>query len=242
MSRFFAEVKNGIATANGEEAAHMAKTLRMKKGDAFTAIDGSGLEYTCEVTDVLPQSVKARVLSERLCEAEPQVKLTLYQAYPKAAKMETILQKCVEIGASAFVPFLSERCVKKPEKDDAGKIQRLSRVAAEAVKQCGRAVMPEVSAILSFAEVLKKIPRHGLVLLAWEGEKCVSIKQVLHRYPDVKDIALLIGPEGGFSGEEAAALIKAGATAVSLGKRILRTETAGMAAAAVILYELEEGL
>lgn len=242
MSRFFAEIIDNKASVGGEEAAHMIKTLRMKVGGVFTAIDGGGYEYSCEITEISAGRVTAKVLSERLCGAEPEVKLTLYQAYPKAAKMETILQKCVELGVSGFSPFISERCVKKPEKDDAHKIQRLRRVAAEAVKQCGRAVVPEVTPVLSFKEVLQRLSAHGLCLLAWEGEKCVCLKRLLQRNADVKDVALIVGSEGGFSFEEAKAMEKAGAVAVSLGKRILRTETAGMAAAAMILYELEEGI
>jgi 16S rRNA (uracil1498-N3)-methyltransferase len=240
MSRFFASVSDGTALVSGEEAAHMAKTLRMKKGDAFTVIDNSGYEYRCEIEAITPQSITGRVLASGLCGAEPGVKLTLYQAYPKAAKMEVILQKCVEIGVTGFVPFISERCVKKPEKDDANKLNRLKRVAQEAVKQCGRAVVPEVSDIKPFADVLRMLSGHGLKLLAWEEEKAQTLKKALKSNPEAKDIALVIGSEGGFSAKEAEAMKKAGVIPVSLGKRILRTETAGMAAAAMILYELEE--
>ena len=123
----------------------MLRTLRMQKGDTFTALDGSAYEYSCEIIDTAAGEVKARVLEKLLCAAEPKVSLTVYQAYPKAAKIETILQKCVEIGIGAFVPFVSERCVKKPEKDDVSKIIRLKKVAQEAVKQCGRARVPQVS-------------------------------------------------------------------------------------------------
>jgi len=240
MSRFFGKVEGDKATIQGEEAAHMTRTLRMQKGDGFIAIDGSDYEYPCEIAEIASGEVKAKVLEKRLCAAEPRIKITLYQAYPKAAKMETILQKCVEIGIGAFVPFISERCVKKPEMDDTNKIARLQKVAREAVKQCGRSRGIEVSPILSMKEVLRRVPQHGLCLLAWEETKDASLKQVLRAYAGVNDIALIIGPEGGFSAQEAKGMADAGAKAVSLGKRILRTETAGMAACAMIMYELEE--
>lgn len=240
MSRFFCEVKDDdTAIVRGDEAAHMVRTLRMREGDAFTGIDGSPLEYACEITGLTANEVQAKVLQKSLCPAEPKIALTVYQAYPKAAKMETILQKCVELGLAAFVPFISERCVKKPEKDDCAKTERLKRVAMEAVKQCGRSRVPYVSTILSMNEVLKKIPQHDLCLLAWEEETCTSLKLVLQKNWGIKDIAVIIGPEGGFSETEAQAMKSAGAKSVSLGGRIMRTETAGMAACAVIMYELE---
>jgi 16S rRNA (uracil1498-N3)-methyltransferase len=240
MSRFFGSIENDTAIICGEEAAHMVRTLRMRPGDVFTAIDGGAYEYDCIIEAITSGEITANVQAKRLCAAEPEIAITLYQAYPKAAKMETILQKCVEIGVSSFVPFLSERCVKKPEKDDTNKISRLQKVAQEAVKQCGRCRVIGVSPILSMKEVLKQLPRHTLCLLAWEEEKAATIKEALRQNSGAKDIALIIGPEGGFSPLEAQSMQAAGAMAVSLGRRILRTETAGMAACAMIMYEMEE--
>jgi 16S rRNA (uracil1498-N3)-methyltransferase len=241
MSRFFAEIlPDGMVSVIGEEAEHMARTLRMHIGDLFIALDGSEYEYTCEVTKISSTEVLGKILRKSLCPAEPKIRLTVYQAYPKAAKMETILQKCVELGISAFVPFISGRCVKRPEKDDAAKTMRLQRVAMEAVKQCARSRIPLVSTVLTMDEVINALPEHGLCLLAWEEERSTTLKQALRFSRKCEDIALIIGPEGGFSEEEAKAMTDAGATPVTLGKRILRTETAAMAVCAMVMYELEQ--
>ncbi len=238
MSRFFLSyTEDNTAVIKGDEAAHMLKTLRMKPGDGFTGIDGSGFEYKCVIDRIEKDAIKAAVLEKAVCRAEPKIALTIYQAYPKAAKIETILQKCVELGISAFVPFISERCVKKPGSESI--VKRLLRVAKEAVKQCGRAKMPEVFGILAFDEVIKRLSGHELKILALEEEKDTHFKQVLQNNRNVKDIAVIIGPEGGFGLKEAEAFIKAGALSVTLGKRVLRTETAAPAVSAIVMYELE---
>ena len=163
------------------------------------------------------------------------MELTLYVAYMKSDKMELILQKTVELGICCFAPFVSSRCVKKPK--EGGKAQeRFEKIAEGAVKQCGRAAAVRILQPLSFKEVLEKIPRHDAVLFAYEKSE-IALRQVFEQVREQKDIALIVGPEGGFSEQEAGQIIAAGGRSVSLGRRILRGETAAIALTALAAYE-----
>ena len=172
----------------------------------------------------------------RRAKSEPDVSVTLFQCLPKAGKMETIIQKCVELGACGFVPVQSERCVVVLKPPYEGRIERWQRVSEEAAKQSRRGIVP----VVALPEPLKSLDFSAFdtVLVAYENERTVSLKQAL-RSGAHKTIAIVIGPEGGFSEEEIAILTTRGATSVSLGTRILRTETAGMAMLAQIMYEVE---
>ena len=163
------------------------------------------------------------------------MELTLYVAYMKSDKMELILQKTVELGICCFAPFVSSRCVKKPK--EGGKAQeRFEKIAEGAVKQCGRAAEVRILQPLSFKEVLEKIPRHDAVLFAYEKSE-IALRQVFEQVREQRDIALIVGPEGGFSEREAEQIIAAGGRSVSLGRRILRGETAAIALTALAAYE-----
>ena len=232
MPRFYADSRDVGAdklVISGDEAKHMKNALRMQPGDIFVAFDGSGVDYDCRVTSV-GTSVEADILSRRATEAEPGVKVTLYQAYPKLAKMEEIVQKAVELGATGIVPFISARCVKKP--DDAS---RLRRVALAAVKQCGRSIIPEVSDILRFDDALARMSRHESLIVCWEEEQVTPLSDALKG--DARDIGIVIGSEGGFEAVEVEKMRGAGGISVTLGPRILRTETAGIAVLAAVFYE-----
>jgi 16S rRNA (uracil1498-N3)-methyltransferase len=207
----------------------MKNALRMQPGDVFTAFDGSGVDYDCRITSV-GNSIEATILSRRKNEAEPAVKVTLYQAYPKLAKMEEIVQKAVELGAVGIVPFISARCVKKPE--DAS---RLRRVAMAAVKQCGRSVIPEVSDILRFGDALQRMQTHEKLIVCWEEELQTPLYDALRG--DASDIGVVIGSEGGFDSAEVEKMRSSGGISVTLGPRILRTETAGIAVLAAVFYD-----
>jgi len=232
MPRFYADSR-GIGldklVISGDEAKHMKNALRMQPGDTFTAFDGSGVDFDCRVTSV-GSAVEADILSRWTTEAEPAVKVTLYQAYPKLAKMEEIVQKAVELGAAGIVPFISARCVKKPA--DAS---RLRRVALAAVKQCGRSIIPEVSDILRFDDALARMSDHESLIVCWEEEQITPLSDALKG--DAKDIGIVIGSEGGFEAAEVEKMRGAGGVSVTLGPRILRTETAGIAVLAAVLYE-----
>lgn len=232
MPRFYADSRDiGLdkLVISGDEAKHMKNALRMQPRDTFVAFDGSGVDYDCRVTSV-GAAVEADILSRRPTEAEPGVRVTLYQAYPKLAKMEEIVQKAVELGAAGVVPFISARCVKKPE--DAS---RLRRVALAAVKQCGRSVIPEVSDILRFDDALARMSAHESLIVCWEEEQVTPLSDALKG--DARDIGIVIGSEGGFEAVEVEKMRGAGGISVTLGPRILRTETAGIAVLAAVFYE-----
>jgi len=213
----------------GDEAKHMKNALRMQPGDIFVAFDGSGMDYDCRITSV-GAAVEADILSRRVTEVEPKIKVTLYQAYPKLAKMEEIIQKAVELGAAGIVPFISARCVKRP--DDAS---RLRRVALAAVKQCGRSIIPEVSDILRFEDAVARMSTHESLIVCWEEERITPLSDALKN--DARDIGVVIGSEGGFEAAEVEKMRSAGGVSVTLGPRILRTETAGIAVLAAVFYE-----
>ena len=213
----------------GDEAKHMKNALRMQPGDIFVAFDGSGMDYDCRITSV-GAAVEADILSRRITEVEPTIKVTLYQAYPKLAKMEEIIQKAVELGVVGVVPFISARCVKRPDN-----ASRLRRVALSAVKQCGRSIIPEVSDILRFEDAVARMSAHESLIVCWEEEQITSLSDALKN--DARDIGIVIGSEGGFEAAEVEKMRGVGGVSVTLGPRILRTETAGIAVLAAVFYE-----
>ncbi|MBS6510146.1 MAG: 16S rRNA (uracil(1498)-N(3))-methyltransferase [Clostridiales bacterium] len=235
MRRFFAGkvVENKAFLLDGE-AEHFSRVLRMAVGDSFLAAY-QGRELVCRALSVEKGEVCAEILESRDCPGEPSMELTLYVAYMKSDKMELILQKTVELGICCFAPFVSSRCVKKPK--EGGKAQeRFEKIAEGAVKQCGRAAEVRILQPLSFKEVLEKIPRHDAVLFAYEKSE-IALRQVFEQVREQRDIALIVGPEGGFSEREAEQIIAAGGRSVSLGRRILRGETAAIALTALAAYE-----
>ncbi len=242
MRRFFfnpADISTDSAFISGDEYKHIVQVLRCQTGESCLLLDGEGHEYPAVINAIEKDRVTFDVSDKIRNTSEPATRVTLYQGMPKSSKLDVIVQKCTELGVSAVVPFISERCIKLPDKGTDKKTDRLIRIAKEAVKQSRRALVPIVSTPINFDELLRRTAEHKLVILCYEEEAALSLKTVLTQN-DAADIALVIGPEGGFSPEEAKALIKNGASAVTLGKRILRTETAGAAALAMIMYEKDE--
>lgn len=239
MRRFFCDnITAATATISGDDAHHISRVLRMKAGDALSLCDGAGNEFDAVITSVSPEAVVCVLGEKHASAAESPVKVTLFQCLPKTGKMELIVQKCTELGVFAIVPVNSARSVVVPGKDYDKKRERYNRVALEAAKQSHRAMVPLV---LPLTEIKKiDVKSFDLFLVAYEDETAVSLKQALRAGNAPDSIALLIGPEGGLEMGEVAQLVKAGAVSVSLGKRILRTETAGMAMLAQTLYEVEE--
>ena len=223
-----------------EEAAHAFKVLRLRAGEDIEVSDGEGALFAAELTEVSREIVRAR-LTERLDSKEPPVSLTLYMGYPKAEKLELIVQKLTELGANRVVPVVMARSVARPDaKDGAKKRERLERIALEAAKQCGRTALVEVRPI----EPLQKFLCHAWYeddmdsefLFCYENEQNVSVRECLQRTTSERYL-LLIGPEGGFTLEEAEAVIKAGGQSVTLGPRILRAETAAIAGLSIVQFE-----
>ena len=239
MRRFFCDnITESTATITGDDAHHISRVLRMKPGDALSLCDGAGGEFDAVIASINPDAVVCTLGERRSSAVESPVNITLFQCLPKTGKMETIVQKCTELGVFAVVPVVSARCVVIPNKDFEKKRERYARVALEAAKQSRRAMVPEVQPLTE----LKKIDpaTFDLFLVAYEDEGGRTLKQALRNETTPRTIALLIGPEGGLEEGEVARLTEAGAVSVSLGKRILRTETAGMAMLAQTLYEVEE--
>ncbi len=238
MRRFFCEsITTDTAAITGDDAHHISRVLRMKTGDALSLCDGAGNEYDAVITSVSPEAVFCTLGERRASEAESPVKVTLFQCLPKTGKMELIVQKCTELGVFAVVPVTSARCVVVPNKDYDKKRERYNRVALEAAKQSRRGMIPSVLPLIELKKI--DVKAFDLFLIAYEDETTVSLKQALRSAKQPATIALLVGPEGGLEESEVALLTKAGAVSVSLGRRILRTETAGMAMLAQTLYEVE---
>ena len=257
MSRFFTEPENiganTITIDNTDDLHHMMKVLRLKEGDEVDVSDGVQWEYRARIESLSREEAELLILDKQAFASEPAVEVTLFQGIPKQGKMETIIQKCVELGVHKIVPVFMDRTVVVDRGNFGKKIQRWNRVSAEAVKQCRRGIVPEVAEPLKTEDLLSDGTGSGtpdlfgefdLVLFPYENEKGTTIKEVLRAAVSAADsrpkqVAVIIGPEGGFSDEEADAIVAAGGKSVSLGKTILRTETAGMTALAMIMYELE---
>ena len=242
MPRFF--ITDGSLTSEtteavltGDEARHVALSLRMAVGEELTLSDGRGREYRCRLSAITPERVTATVLSSSLSDTEYPFSLRLFMAYPKGDKLETVIEKAVELGATAITPFLSSRCVRRPaEEKGARLLARYNKIALAAAGQCGRATLPEVTETLTFREAIAAAADCELALLCYEGEGTAPVARVLEGVSSPRSVAVIVGSEGGFSPEEAAAAQAAGLTPVGLGKRILRCETAPLVALSCLGY------
>ncbi len=225
---------------SGCDFRHLKNALRIRKGENITLCNGNGTDYLCEVTDILIDSVKVIILKSEQNKAEPAVKITLYQGLPKSDKMDLIIQKNVETGVAEIIPVITEYSVSRinNSRDEAKKIERWSKIAEEAAKQCGRGRIPLIGAPLYFSEALDASSGHNYRIMAYEDEKTTGISDILRDMDPSSGknkIALYVGPEGGFSPREAKMASSKGILPVTLGPRILRTETAAIVANTVIL-------
>jgi 16S rRNA (uracil1498-N3)-methyltransferase len=234
MPRFFINyVPEERAVITGEDGRHIARSLRMQPGESLILCDSIGTDYNCEIESVADSGVNVRVLNFRRTVAEPSVAVTVYQGLPKADKMDSIVQKAVETGAVRIVPVMTARCVSKPdEKSMAKKTVRWQKIAEEAAKQSGRGVIPRVSELLSFRAAVKEAAKKGEIILFFEGGG-QSITELVS--PKTEYLSIFIGPEGGFEQGEVDLALQSSGKIGSLGARILRTETAPIAALAAIM-------
>ena len=251
MPRFFVpnhQICDGVVTITGDDAHHIARSLRMAVGERITVCDMQSSEYECELLHFEDDRVvTARVLQKKPLENESPLVIILYQALPKGDKLDMIIQKAVECGVSRIVPFESENCVVRVKQDaEERKTERRNRIAAEAAKQCGRGILPTVEATLSFNAMLSQAAGADLVLFCYEGQSARSLRELLAEYratvftPDRKQtVAIVIGSEGGFSPNEAEMAQKYGCRIANLGPRILRTETASCFVLSSLAYEFE---
>lgn len=241
MPRFFTQdITEMGGCITGEDAKHIAKVLRMKVGDELTVCDTKGRDYDCMIEEIGAGEVRLKVLSVAPSQSEPDVRVHLYQAMPKADKMETIIQKAVELGAASITPVMTRRCVSRPDaKSMDKKLVRYNRIALEAAKQCGRGVVPPVLPLLELPQALEQMQRTGCPILFYENA-IAPAKQVIAKAMESGkelEIAVLIGAEGGFDEDEVALAMEYGCHVLSLGKRILRCETAPLAALTILMYE-----
>lgn len=219
---------------------HMRKVMRMKEGDQVDVSDSQQWEYRAEILSADEDLVLLSILDKQKFAREPETQVTLFQGIPKAGKMETIIQKCVELGVHDVVPVFMDRTVVVEKGNFSKKLERWQKISAEAVKQCKRGVIPRICPQVRTADLAGMVADYDLVLFPYENEEKYSLKDCLRSLSErPKRVAVIIGPEGGFSDQEAALMDEIGAVSVTLGKTILRTETAGMAALAMLMYELE---
>lgn len=212
----------------------------MQKGDHIYINDCCENEYLGEIESITRDSVNVLLISKLDINNESNLKIYLYQGLPKASKMDFIIQKCVEVGAAGIIPVITGRVIVKNEEEKHGKIERWNKIALEACKQCKRSMIPSVKPPISFSSLLGEIHDMDLVVVPYENESRFGIKKMMQSI-DKKNIhkaAVVIGPEGGFEEAEIELLKKAGAYIVTLGPRILRTETAGLVASCILMYEL----
>lgn len=243
MSRFFVgsdAVDGDKIYIRGEDARHIARALRMAEGDFVTVSDGEGNVYSCRLIKIRDEECVCEVRERKNSDSEQPLKIALYMGYPKGDKLEFVIQKATELGASEILPFESSRCIKRPKADKAEKKDaRLARIAEEAAKQCGRCAVPKVHSPLDFKSMVKEAAKAALPLFCYEEEGGVSLKSAIEAKKEFDTVSVVIGPEGGFSPEEAEYARKCGLISVGLGKRILRCETAPLYVLSVLSYLAE---
>lgn len=237
MHRFFVPpqwIQGEEARLEGPQAHQLGRVLRGRRGDLLALLDDSGWEYRVEVTTVSAGRVLARVVERRPAPPEPGLFITLYQGLLKGKRFDWVLQKGTELGVAAFLPLLCERCVAAPSEERG---RRWTHIIREAAEQCQRGRLPYLAAPKSFPEACREAPRPSFLL--WEEPGAPGLRETLPRALQERPqrVGLFVGPEGGFSPEEVSYAEGCGLLPVSLGQRILRGETAGLVAAALLLYE-----
>ncbi|MGI6326024.1 MAG: 16S rRNA (uracil(1498)-N(3))-methyltransferase [Saccharofermentanales bacterium] len=227
----------------GDSYHHIRDVLRLRVGDRVTVCDGALNDMICLIDHFLPDGLVLAVNERRINQREPSYHVTLYQGLAKGNKMDSIIQKAVELGVSRIVPTACRHSVVRLENRDLNKKQiRWQRIAAEAAKQCGRGRIPEVRLPVSFAEAVREAALADIALIPWENEQKNDLRTAMEKNTPKSDpqISILIGPEGGFAADEISAALTLGIQPVTLGRRILRTETAGPAVLAMLIYAFRD--
>ena len=245
MYHFFvtpAQIADGYAVITGQDVNHIRNVLRMKAGEQVGIRDGISRSYVCELENIGGEEIRARILEEDTNLSELPAELYLFQGLPKSDKMELIIQKAVELGVYEIIPVRTNRViVKLDEKKEAKKIARWQQIAEGGAKQSGRGRIPEVKPVMALSEALTYAKNLEGVLIPYEkAEGIGKTREIIGGLKGKKSVGIFIGPEGGFEEEEVAMAVEAGAEPVTLGKRILRTETAGLAMLAALGFWMEE--
>ncbi len=249
MRKFFVENENIVEEKifiTGQDVNHIRNVLRLDVLEKILVCDKSNFRnYICEIIEIKQDEIECKIIEEVKGEAEGNVELHIFQGLPKADKMELIIQKGTELGISSYIPVKLSRCIVKLDgKDEVKKIDRWNKISETAAKQSGRDMIPKVRCLESIKQLEKEVSEYDLFLVAYEMEKENYIKNELLKIKETKEkykIAVLIGPEGGLDILEVENLKNAGAKVISLGNRILRTETVALQVSSIIMYELENG-
>ena len=247
MQRFFVEphqIDEGTHQIHilGSDVNHISNVLRMKQGEELWISDGGKKEYRCTIEEFSPDEVLLHIIYAQEPDYELQSRIYLFQGLPKADKMELIIQKAVELGAYEVIPVETKRCVVKLDgKKAAKKVERWKQIAESAAKQSKRMLIPNVHEVLTFKEALKYAESMDVRLIPYELAKGMQeTKEILADIQPGQSVGIFIGPEGGFEEKEVDTAISEGAKPITLGKRILRTETAGLAILSVLMFQLEQ--
>ena len=245
MQRFFVtpdQVGEDKIRIQGSDVNHMKNVLRMRPGEEVMVSDGNNRQYRCRVEDYPEGEAVLAILEAGLVDTELPSRIYLFQGLPKQEKMELIVQKAVELGVCQVIPVQTRRCVVKLDaKKAAKKVQRWQQIAESAAKQAGRGYIPAVSEVMTFQEALAFSETLDIRLLPYElADGMEGTRKILDEIRPGQSVGIFIGPEGGFEKEEVGRAVEAGALPITLGKRILRTETAGIAVLSILMYRLEK--
>jgi 16S rRNA (uracil1498-N3)-methyltransferase len=244
MHRFFVspdQLSHHVVRFDEDQARQMRRVLRLRPGDRVVALDGQGKQYEVVLEEVAHARATGRLSEPAKATGEPSARLTLYQSLLRREKFEWVLQKGTEIGVAAFVPVVTRRSVVR-DAEDVGpeKLGRWRRIIREAAEQSGRGLLPSLDQAMPLEALAGVADAHDARLIAWEGERDRTVRDALANREHPRDVALFIGPEGGYDTDEVRLVESWGGAAVTLGRRILRTETAALVGATLVLHELGE--
>lgn len=244
MYHFFAapsQIKEKTIQIEGSDVNHMKNVLRLKPGEDVEVSDGQGMGYICGIDRFEEDIAFLNILSVKKSDAELPSRIFLFQGLPKSDKMELVIQKAVELGVFQVIPTATKRAVVKlDEKKAEKKTARWNTIALSAAKQCGRSLVPEVTQVMAFEKALEYAKKLDVILIPYElSEGIEKTKALVASIKPGQDIGVFIGPEGGFEEGEIVEAVRAGASAITLGKRILRTETAGLTVLSILMFQLE---
>ena len=244
MHHFFVtpqQVKENEIIITGTDVNHIKNVLRMKSGEEVQISDGNNKKYLCEIVSMTGEEVHVALKEELTADTELPSNIYLFQGLPKSDKMELIVQKAVELGVFEIIPVATKRAVVKlDDKKAVKKVERWNGIAESAAKQSGRNIVPKVNEVMSYEEAIRYAKALDIILIPYElAEDMNQTRQVIEGITPGQSVGIFIGPEGGFDASEVEYAITQGAEAITLGKRILRTETAGLTTLSILMYHLE---
>ncbi len=245
MPKFFVEknqINNDMINIIGKDVKHIQRVLRYDIGDELTLCDGEGMDYQCKIIKFLDDKIITQIIDENKAYTEPNVKITIYQGLPKSDKMEYIIQKSVELGVDTIIPVAMKTSVVKIDdsKKEEKKVERWNKIAESAAKQSGRGAVPKVEGVMNFSQAIEHCKDSELKILLYEKEKKLTIHEIFDISNKYKSICVFIGPEGGITEDEIEKAKNANIRIVSLGDRILRTETVSTVILSILMYCMEE--